>query len=167
MLLLLALYSRLAEAVPAFGYDSHGADWSTGSCKSRTQQSPVSFSNVYGPPLGSFEVNYNAPLVDYTLVNDGVGLTARLAASEKNKRGVVLRGEAYTLDAISFHSPAEHTFGAHRPALEVQLRHMAKGSPRSVIVSILFAQDQLPPVATPGYAPPSPKDVGYSTMLSA
>jgi carbonic anhydrase len=157
-------------------------------------------------------VNYNTPLADYTLVNDGVGLTARLAPSEKNKRGVVLRGEAYTLDEITFHSPSEHTFGAHRPALEVQLRHMAKGSPRSVIVSVLFdapqtstlvqlrarrahqqplqseydletaaevrtvdsleaaslvAQDQLPPVAAPGYAAPSPLDVGFTPMLGA
>lgn len=139
MLLLLALYPALSEAaVPAFGYEAHGADWTTGTCGSRNTQSPVSFNDVYGPPLGNFEVNYNTPLADFTLVNDGVGLTARLAASEKNKRGVVVRGEAYTLDQISFHSPAEHTFGAHRPALEVQLRHMAKGSPRSVIVSVLF-----------------------------
>jgi len=228
MLLLLALLPGLVEAAPAYGYDVHGADWSTGSCGSRTSQSPVSFSNVYGPSQDSFEVNYNTPINDYTIVNDGVGLTARLGASEKNKRGVVLRGEAYTLDAISFHSPAEHTFGAHRPALEVQLRHMAKGSPRSVIVSVLFdappkpsafvelstrrararrqpdlpqpaadyrsqpsqgeydletatevrtvdaleaasllAAEQLPAVAAPGYAPPSPLDVGYSTMLSA
>ena len=39
-----------------------------------------------------------------------------------------------TRSQVGFHAPAEHTLGAHRPALEVQLRHTKAGTPRRVHV---------------------------------
>jgi len=138
-----ALFAVSAPALAPFGYEAHGADWQEGTCASRTAQSPINLADIFGKPSGTFEVNYGEPLPAFDVVNDGEQLVARVPPG--GGRGVVVRGQAFDLEEVAFHSPAEHTIGAHRPALEVQLKHTKAGSPRRVHVSVLF--DAPAPVA--------------------
>jgi len=130
----LGLFATLVAALP-FGYEAHGSDWSSGTCVSRTAQSPINFNDIYGPSMGQFEVMYGEPLSLFEIVNDGVSLVASVSGEG---RGVTVDGGAYDLESIAIHAPAEHTFGGRRPDLEIQLRHTQAGSPTAVYVSVVF-----------------------------
>lgn len=152
----------LAPAGMRVDFAKHGSDWVQGNCASRKKQSPIDLNELFKPPGGTFQYNYDEVSGrNISFTNDGRMLSATLANGsfgETSGLALDLRGEAtwFNLSSIDIKSVSEHTLrGQHYP-IEIQLVHRPQhfypkgGGPESVTVSI-FVDCPSPPKAEPVY----------------
>jgi len=165
-MLAMQLFLPLAAASGPVSFSMHGADWLTGSCISRTAQSPVDFEALKLPP--THELTYDYPALQGNLTISAKGHAVELSTGTSMGGGVMLDGEFYSLLYVDLHSPAEHTVRGVRAPLEIQLYHKAAGNPRLAVLSVLVTAaappDPTGPV-TPYGGEPSVADQDFNADL--
>jgi carbonic anhydrase len=141
----LVLVAASAAAQESFNYDNP-QNWG-GECQTGRQQSPVDLT----PRNGTYDEPYNeaskTPFLRYwywppfPLKLKNTGTTMEVIAPPGSGK-IALNGQAYELDQIHWHHPAEHGFFDLNPDLEVHLVHKNERGNPLVLAHFLVARGQ-------------------------
>jgi carbonic anhydrase len=129
--------SRNADSARFFAYDysKHGQDWVSGSCASRSRQSPI---NLTAEDLltssGMFQYKYLPMMEPVEVINNGHTLSIDLTGLSLG--GILYDGTWYNLLNINVHSLSEHTWQDKHKPLELHLVHKRYDSDKLIIVAV-------------------------------
>jgi len=141
-----SVQTKGGEQFFAYDYSQHGQDWVSGSCSSRTRQSPIDLP-AQAPMAGTFTYKYKPVIETFDLINNGHTLSADLAGLGNG--GITYNNEWYNLLNINVHSMSEHAWTGQRKPLELHMVHKHYATEALLIVAVAVeSATPLPPPPT-------------------